>query len=80
MTPEAYFILLLAANLTSSITLAIIAPFFPPYAKSRGIQEDLVGLIFSAHPLGASLAAYFVGKNLTKVSSSMNLRKIVKPS
>lgn len=65
ISTSSYFIILLLANFISSITLAVLAPFFPPFAKSKGIEDDVVGLIFSAHPLGATMAAYLTGKRLT---------------
>lgn len=79
MHPNLLFTFLSLCNFISSISLAIVAPFFPPFAKDRGIDEDLIGLIFSAHPLGAALAALLVGKKLRNVLLILEYRKIVKP-
>lgn len=46
------FILLNSCNLICNIAVSIIAPFYPTFADSEGISEDLVGFIFSAHPMG----------------------------
>jgi MFS family permease len=61
------FALLMVCQFICCLTLAIIAPFFPPYAKEKGIQEDIVGVIFSANPLGAIVASIILGKILTEV-------------
>lgn len=67
MKTETIFKLLLTCNLISSISLSIITPFFPLFAKTRGIPEDVIGFIFSAHPLGASVAAFIIGKIMNNV-------------
>jgi len=73
MKTETLFKLLLTCNLISSISLAIITPFFPLFAKTRGISEDLIGFIFSAHPLGASVAAFVFGKIMNQVLYSISI-------
>jgi MFS family permease len=50
-----------------SLALSIIAPFFPPFAEDKGISEDLVGLIYSANPIGAVVAAVILGKIVNDV-------------
>lgn len=67
MNPDGLFKVLLFCNIICSISIAIITPFFPPFAKNRGIDADIIGMIFSAHPIGASITAFVVGKILTKV-------------
>lgn len=48
----------------ASITLSVIAAFFPPSAKNeQGISEDMVGLIYSAKPIAVGLAVFIVGKS-----------------
>jgi MFS family permease len=47
--------------------LSIISPFFPPYAKEKGINEGMIGLIFTANPIGSVLASLIMGKILTDV-------------
>lgn len=53
------------------LALSIIAPFFPAFAESRDISEAIVGLVFSANPVGAVLAALFLGKILTNVNQKI---------
>lgn len=67
MNSDKLFMYLLYCNICTSIPMAIIAPFFPPFAKERGIDPDLVGIIFSAHPIGSSLTAFILGKLINKV-------------
>lgn len=67
MKTETLFKLMLTCNIISSISLAIITPFYPLFAKTRGITEDVIGLIFSAHPLGASIGAFIFGKIMNNV-------------
>lgn len=45
--------------------LSIIAPFFPAFAKTYNVDEDIIGLIFSANPVGAIIASLIIGKLLT---------------
>jgi MFS family permease len=47
--------------------MSIIAPFFPSFAKTKGIEEDVVGIIFAAHPLGQFIASLILGKLITHV-------------
>jgi MFS family permease len=47
--------------------LAIIAPFFPPFAKDHGISDEIVGLIFCSNPIGAIIASLILGKILNEV-------------
>jgi hypothetical protein len=49
-------------------SLSVITPFFPPYAISKGIGEEIVGLIISANPIGAFFASLVLGKILNDVS------------
>jgi hypothetical protein len=61
------FSLLMVCNFICCLALAIISPFFPPFAHHHGISEDVVGIIFSANPLGAIIASLILGKILTEV-------------
>ena len=46
------------------MALSIITPFFPPYAITKGISEDVIGIIFAANPFGAIIASIILGKIL----------------
>ncbi|CAD8190068.1 unnamed protein product [Paramecium octaurelia] len=45
--------------------MSIIAPFYPQFAKSREISEDIIGIIFAAHPLGQFISSLILGKVIT---------------
>lgn len=62
------FSLLLICELLCCLALSVISPFFPPFAKEKGISEATVGLIFSANPAGAIIATLILGKIMTEVS------------
>lgn len=62
------FSMLMVCQLICCLALSIIAPFFPPFAKDKGISEVIVGIIFSANPVGAIIATLILGKILTEVS------------
>lgn len=69
MRSEVIFLLLNTCNLVCNIALSIIAPFFPTFADKEGISENIVGYIFSAHPLGQLIASLILGKMITRVTS-----------
>jgi MFS family permease len=62
------FVLLMICQLVCCLSLSIITPFFPPYAISKGITEDVVGIIYSANPFGAIIGSLVVGKILNDVN------------
>jgi len=53
--------------------LSIIAPFFPAFAESKNISELIVGIIFSANPVGAVLSSLFLGKIIKDVENNNSL-------
>ena len=61
------FILLMMGLVVCAFALAILIPFYPIFAKEKGISEEFVGLIFGANPIGAIIAALIIGKVLTEV-------------
>jgi MFS family permease len=61
------FIILAIGYFMFSMALSIIAPFFPAFAESKDISEIIVGIIFSANPVGAVLTALILGKILRDV-------------
>lgn len=66
------FALLSSGYFICSLSMSIIAPFFPPYAKNKGISEFISGLIFSADPIGAMLTCLILGKILNDVQHHSN--------
>ena len=61
------FIFLNICNIVCCFALSIIAPFFPTYAKDKGLDLDLIGYIFSLYPLGMLLGSLILGKIITDV-------------
>lgn len=61
------FFVLATGYFVFSLALSVIAPFFPSFAVDRGISEDVVGLIYSANPIGAVIAAVILGKIVNDV-------------
>ncbi|KAM3147671.1 hypothetical protein pb186bvf_000478 [Paramecium bursaria] len=59
------FIFLNICNIVCCFALSIIAPFFPTYAKDKGLDLDLIGYIFSLYPLGMLLGSLILGKIIT---------------
>lgn len=64
------FYLLLLENAVSTITVSVIAPFFPPMAEEKGLSEQTVGLVLAANPIGAFVASILLARFLTKVPES----------
>jgi len=61
------FYLLLLENAVSTVTVSVIAPFFPPMAESKGISTETVGLVLAANPIGAFLASIVLARFLNRV-------------
>lgn len=61
------FWILLACNLVCNIAQSIISPFYPIFAHKRGVSEEMIGIIFSAQPIGIFIASLILGKIITKV-------------
>lgn len=74
MSRQIIFILLLICNILMCLSLSVITPFFPPYAISRGVTEEVVGFIISANPIGAFFASIALGKILNEVKG-VNISK-----
>ncbi|CAD8106107.1 unnamed protein product [Paramecium sonneborni] len=45
--------------------MSIIAPFYPQFAKSKELSEDIIGIVFAAHPLGQFISSLILGKLIT---------------
>jgi MFS family permease len=43
----------------------LLAPFYPPLAKARGLDEREIGLVFSVSPLASILASLYLSKMMT---------------
>ena len=67
---EVLFYLLLLINAVSSITVSVIAPFFPPLAESLGLESHVVGIIQASNPIASMFAFVIVGKFINKVSKT----------
>lgn len=48
------------------LSKSIIGPFFPPFAKDRGISDTIIGLIIACNPVGSVLASLILGKIISK--------------
>lgn len=61
------FVLLLLSNTVSTITICLIAPFFPPIAMEKGLDSDMIGFILSANPIGGFFASLLLAKIMNEV-------------
>ena len=55
----------------SGIPMAMIAPFYPPLAYSKGVDPIFIGLVLAMHPFGQLTTTLFLGKYMSKVSKSL---------
>ena len=76
MSKLVVFLLLLICNFLMCSSLSVVTPFFPPYAISKGISEEIVGLIISSNPIGAFFASLYLGQILNEVTILMSTRQI----
>jgi len=67
------FWVLLACNLVCNIAQSIISPFYPNFAHKRGVSEEIIGIIFSAQPIGIFIASLIIGKIITQVRGILYL-------
>jgi len=44
-----------------------LAPFYPQHAKEKGVSQTIIGVIFSASPVGSFLLSFFFGKHMVKI-------------
>jgi hypothetical protein len=47
---------------------SLITPFFPPFAREKGISTTVLGFIISANPIGSFFASLVLGKFINNVS------------
>lgn len=57
--------------------MSLITPFFPPFAEEKGISVQMVGVIFSANPVGAFMAALALGKIMTEVTNLIQIPSVI---
>lgn len=67
MEKNSLFALLALGYFIFCLALSIISPFFPAFAKDKGISELMVGIIYAANPVGAVISALILGKILNEV-------------
>ena len=58
---------LYVTNFLTNLMFAVIAPFYPPEALSKGLDQWQVGLIFCAMPLTTFLVSPFIGGKLKTI-------------
>ncbi len=73
MSQKKIFVLLSSGYFICSLSMSIIAPFFPPFAKDREINEIILGVIYSADPIATMLTSLILGKILNDVLRSFFL-------
>lgn len=61
------FLIFSTCNMFVSMCGSLITPFFPPYAKKKGINESILGLIIAAGPLGGLIASGIIAFTLNHV-------------
>lgn len=69
MKKNSLFLILALSYFIFSLALSIISPFFPAYAESKNISSLIVGVIYSANPIGAIFSSLTLGKILNDVLS-----------
>lgn len=72
MRKNSLFILLAFCYFIFSLALSIISPFFPAFAESKEISSLMIGVIYSANPLGAVFSSLILGKILNDVHLKIN--------
>jgi len=55
---------LYVTNFLMNLLFAVMAPFYPPEALDKGLDQWQVGLIFSTMPIVTFLVSPWIGNNL----------------
>lgn len=55
---------LYATNFLMNLLFAVMAPFYPPEALEKGLDQWQVGLIFSTMPITTFLVSPWIGSHL----------------
>lgn len=77
-------LLLFFINILSAIGYSLIAPLFPFEAATRGIKENMCGIVISifavsnflATPFGPSLISKYGRKNIFYFATALEVKKI----
>lgn len=72
---SAPFIILLTINFFSSIGYSLLAPLYPYLAKSKGVDDFIIGIIFASYAISFVFASFFVSYLVNKFGKS-NLFKL----
>jgi MFS family permease len=67
---SAAFITLLTINFFSSIGYSLLAPLYPYLAKSKGLDDFIIGIIFASYAISFVSASFFVSYLVNKVGKS----------
>ena len=55
---------LYSLNFFTNVANSILAPFYPDEALSKGVTTDIIGYIFSSHPVFSFLVSLLIGKQM----------------
>lgn len=64
------FYVLLAINFFSSLGYSLLAPLYPFLAKSRGVDDFKIGIIFASYAISFVFASFYVPYLVNKVGKS----------
>ena len=64
-------IMLLINSLIANGSYVLIAPFLPLEFESKGVSQEMVGIIFAAFPVGTVVASPIVGAALEDTGRMM---------
>ena len=65
---DSKIILILTATLLSNLCYIIVAPFLPLNFEAKGIDEDVIGIIFAIYPISAMVSSLLLAKHGNKFS------------
>ena len=59
---------MLSAVLSSNVSYIIIAPFLPLKFKEKGVDGDVIGIIFAAYPVSSIVSSLILAKHSSKIT------------
>ena len=65
-----HFFLLLTINFFSSVGYSLLAPLYPFLAKSKGVEDYIIGIIFASYAISFVSASFFVSCLVNKYGKS----------
>jgi len=65
MDRTVYF--LLVCNVISNSAYGMIAPFLPQQLQAKGVEESVIGMIFSSYSAAVIVMSLFVGKIFDRI-------------